>query len=113
MSISPKKHRQRGDQDQCDCRRDDAALVSEHRVPDGDDDSGAENNPLIKIDPVPRTGYYTVVVSRYNASAGNVNFILRYGRYNTGNPNCQPPTPAGTKPLGASSVQGDVKESKN
>ena len=59
-----------------------------------DDDSGIGLNPLIVIDPVPRTGRYTVVLSRFSGgTTGTVNFTLRYGRYPTGNnPNCLSPT---------------------
>lgn len=66
-----------------------------------DDDSGGGLRPLIKIDPVPRTGRYTVVVSRFSSASGNANFSLRYGRYDGGNPNCDPPSSPGGVGAGA------------
>lgn len=58
-----------------------------------DDDLSGGLRPLIKVDPVPRTGYYTLVLSRFSASAVNASFGIKYGRYNSGNMNCASPSP--------------------
>lgn len=39
-------------------------------------------------------GWYTVHISHFSGSTGAGVFVLRYGRYNSGNPNCSNPTPA-------------------
>jgi hypothetical protein len=52
------------------------------------------NCPLVKIDPAPATGFYTVVVSTNNAAAVDSVFHFGFGHYPTGNTNCAAPTPA-------------------
>jgi hypothetical protein len=49
--------------------------------------------PLIKIDPAPHDGWYSVVVRTTNAVLADAFFGLRIGRYDSGNPNCGTPTP--------------------
>jgi hypothetical protein len=47
--------------------------------------------PLIVMDPVPITGWYTVSVSYFELEDIDGRFTLEYGRYGSGNPNCQAP----------------------
>jgi hypothetical protein len=68
-----------------------------------DDRGGGDLRPLVKIDATPNNGWYTVHLARFDGSAVNANFVLLYGRYNTGNVNCSNPTggfvaPVATKP---------------
>ena len=69
-----------------------------------DDDSGGNLRPLIKIDPTPVTGYYVVALSHFAGFPEDITFTLRYGRYASGNPNCNNPTPASLN-----SVTGEAK----
>lgn len=48
--------------------------------------------PLVKIDPAPASGFYTVMVSSATGAAINTDFHLVYGQYNAGNVNCSGPT---------------------
>lgn len=57
-----------------------------------DDRSGGDLRPLIKMTPTSNNGWYTVHLAHFNGSAVNANFVLLYGRYNRGNPNCASPT---------------------
>lgn len=60
-----------------------------------DDDSGQGFEPLIKAATAGGPdGWYTLQVSHFggNAPFGSYDFTLRYGRYNSGNPNCAGPT---------------------
>ena len=59
------------------------AALSDDRDFDGED-----FRPLIAVDPVPWTGWYTVVVSYFDLDNRRVKFNLKYGRYPSGNPNC-------------------------
>ncbi len=55
-------------------------------------------------------GWYTLQVSHWNGANVIADFTLRYGRYNSGNPNCSSVTP----PLVTSEIQGDdLKSSGN
>lgn len=60
-------------------------------VNDDRDFDGGDLRPLIVLDPVPATGWYTVVVSYFDWAALVSKFNLKYGRYPTGNPNCAEP----------------------
>ena len=51
------------------------------------------NLPLVKINPAPASGLYTVVVSSSTGAPINTDFHLLFGQYNAGNVNCAPPTP--------------------
>jgi hypothetical protein len=58
-----------------------------------DDRAGAsDRRPLVKIGSAPNNGWYTVHLARFDGGAVNANFVLLYGRYNGGNPNCLNPT---------------------
>jgi hypothetical protein len=57
-------------------------------VVDDRDFAGGDTRPLIVIDPVPTTGWYTVSVSFFDWGPTLAKFVLKYGRYGTGNPNC-------------------------
>ena len=48
-------------------------------------------------------GWYTLQVSHYNGGNVIADFTLRYGRYNSGNPNCSSVTP----PLATSEIKAD------
>jgi hypothetical protein len=62
-------------------------------VSDDRDGVGGDLRPLIMVDPVPWTGWYTVAVSYFDFDNRRVKFNLKYGRYPSGNPNCtQDPT---------------------
>jgi len=64
--------------------------------PDGtvwrNDDTGGLL-PEIRANPTPSTGWYTVHLNHFAGSAVDATATLRYGRYNSGNPNCASPTP--------------------
>lgn len=66
-------------------------------APDGtrwrDDDGGGSNRPLVKANTTVN-GWYTVHISQFAGGTGAGNFTLRYGRYNSGNPNCATPSAA-------------------
>ena len=57
-----------------------------------DDDGGPGNFPLVKAN-TDVDGWYTVHVNDFAGGGGAAIFTLRYGRYNSGNPNCSSPTP--------------------
>jgi hypothetical protein len=61
------------------------------------DDSGVSscsNCPLVKVDPTPDPGWYTLQISTWNGASIEGNFILLYGLYNSGNPDCASSTVA-------------------
>ena len=47
-----------------------------------------DTRPLLRLDDLAATGWYTVLVSRQGAGNEVVRFRLDYGRYPGGNPNC-------------------------
>lgn len=55
-----------------------------------DDDGGVGLNPLVKAN-TPVRGWYTLPISSFNAAGSTGNFTAKYGRYNSGNPNCNAP----------------------
>lgn len=57
-------------------------------ISDDRDFDGGDVRPLITVDPVPWTGWYTVMVSYYDHLSIDGRFVLEYGRYPTGSPNC-------------------------
>ena len=57
-------------------------------INDDRDFEGDDFRPLIVIDPVPATGWYTVAVSYFDFGPVVGKFILMYGRYPGGNANC-------------------------
>jgi hypothetical protein len=57
---------------------------------DDRDFDGGDFRPLFGLDPVPFTGWYTVVVSYFDLDNRVARFNLRYARYRGGNPNCLP-----------------------
>jgi hypothetical protein len=67
-------------------------------APDGtvfrnDDRNGVlDRRPLVKIGSAPNNGWYTVHVAQFAGAATEINFVLLYGRYPGGNPNCATPT---------------------
>ncbi len=64
-----------------------------------------DQRPRIVVDPVPRTGFYTVLLNFFNGLGPGGSFTLRYGIYNTGNVNnCSDPTAISSQPV------SDVKE---
>ena len=58
-----------------------------------DDREPTDTRPLFFDDPMPATGWYTVAISYWDWAPTTAKFILKYGRYPTGNPNC-PVVPA-------------------
>src|SRR4051794_13475271 len=75
------------------------AVAPNGNVYRNDDRNGAtDRRPLVKVDPSPNNGWYTVSVSQFAGTAVQSNFTLNIQRLPTGNVNCQPATPA----LGAS-----------
>lgn len=53
-----------------------------------DDDGGTGTQPLVKIASAPNDGWYTVHLASFSGSAIGANFVLLYGRYTSGNANC-------------------------
>jgi hypothetical protein len=49
---------------------------------------GGDTRPLLFFDPLPWTGWYTVIVSHFDHAPVTGRFTLEYGRYPTGNANC-------------------------
>lgn len=71
-----------------------------------DDRNGpADRRPLIQAI-TDATGWYTLQVSSFNGTGVEDNFILKYGRYANGNPNCATPTTA----LRTADLRGSVVE---
>ncbi len=68
-------------------------------VVDDRDFDGGDLRPLIVVDPVPISGWYTVSVSYFDLVDQDGRFTLDYGRYPTGNPNCQVPTAVAAQQL--------------
>jgi hypothetical protein len=56
-----------------------------------DDRDVGDFRPLVFVDPVPQTGWYTVAISYFDYDTVVARFELEYGRYPTGNENCVPP----------------------
>jgi len=72
------------------------------RIWRNDDRSASNSRPLIRaITDI--NGWYTLQVSHSTGADVIADFTLRYGRYNSGNPNCSPVTP----PLITSEIQKD------
>ena len=61
-----------------------------------DDDSSAScgNCPIVKIDPAPVTGYYTVIANHWAGSPVTVDFLASIARQSSGSSACTSPTPA-------------------
>jgi hypothetical protein len=59
-----------------------------------DDGSGGGvfNNPLVKINPTPSSGWYTVTINNWAGTASYADFVLAYGRYSVNNANCSSAT---------------------
>jgi hypothetical protein len=60
------------------------------------DDNGGHSGscaacPQIQIDPTPRRGFYTVIISGAAGQATNADFRLSYFRLQTGSPSCSSP----------------------
>lgn len=55
---------------------------------------GCPNCALIKIDPAPASGFYTMVVSSADGTPVDTDFHVLFGQYPTGSPNCAGVTPA-------------------
>jgi hypothetical protein len=49
---------------------------------------GRALNPVVKIASAPNNGWYTVRIGQFAGTAVDANFVVAYGRYNAGNPNC-------------------------
>ena len=71
-----------------------------------DDRSGTDQRPLVKVNGTER-GFYTVQVSTSAGNAVESDFVLAFGRYNLGNPNCAQPTqPAAAEVAGPAAGAG-------
>lgn len=57
-------------------------------VSDDRDFDGGDFRPLFLVDPVPGTGWHTVVISYFDLGPPVGKFVLKYGRYPGGNANC-------------------------
>lgn len=73
-----------------------------------DDRSATNARPLVKIASAPRDGWYTVHIAQFNGAAVNADFILLYGRYPGGNPNCS----GGTQPFALTPFSTQEEELK-
>jgi hypothetical protein len=74
-----------------------AVLVAPNGNVFRNDDSGLTGCltcPLLKVNPTPgpNRGFYTLQISHFAGSPVTANFVLMYGLYNLGNPNCSAPT---------------------
>lgn len=70
-----------------------AAPVAPFAASSDDRDAG-DTRPLLMLDMLPWTGWYTVVVAFEDVGNTVVRFRLDYGRYPGGNSNCQAPAAA-------------------
>ena len=61
------------------------------------DRSSGDTRPLVRVDGLDVTGWYTVVIGFEEAGNTVVRFRLDYGRYTAGNINCAPSTAAATQ----------------
>jgi hypothetical protein len=83
---------------------------------DYDDDRDLENDdfrPLYLLDPVPATGWWTVAVSYWDWAPTVAKFVLKYGRYPSGNPNCAAATASSAsrlKSLGVNTSKAPVSK---
>lgn len=76
-----------------------------------DDDSGVDLKPRIEVDPTPNKGWYTLVIGHWQGYGGSTkSFTVKYGRYNSGNPNCSDATTLSS--LSATSLQGEEDDCK-
>ena len=74
-----------------------------------DDDSNGNLLPIVKIASAPNFGWYTVQIAHFNgAPQTNLDFVMKYGRYNNGNPNCANPTQPFSLPHGAQAKDPSV-----
>lgn len=53
---------------------------------------GVLANPLVKINGVPNSGWYSVSINHWIGTASYADFVMTYGRYNIANMNCSAPT---------------------
>jgi len=83
-----------------------APAVNYFGLSDDRDFDGGDFRPAIGVDPVPWTGWYTVAISYYDYDDRPAKFNLIYGRYPSGNPNCQPPPTAAGKSARPPAAQG-------
>ena len=58
----------------------------------GSSDDVVGTRPIFGLDPVPGTGWWTVVISYFDYDPRISRFTLEYGRYNGGNLNCSQAT---------------------
>jgi hypothetical protein len=84
--------------------QDTALLLSSPSVNANDyiddrDFDGGDLRPLYLLDPVPATGWYTVIISYFDWGPAVSKFTLKYGRYPGGNANCAAPATAATGSL--------------
>ena len=54
--------------------------------------SPCANCALVKIDPAPESGFYSVIVSSTNGAVVDTDFHLLFGQYNHSNVSCAAPT---------------------
>jgi hypothetical protein len=64
-----------------------------------DDRDVGDFRPLVFVDPVPQTGWYTVAISYWEYDTVVARFELEYGRYPGGNENCVAPPAAANAQL--------------
>jgi hypothetical protein len=57
-----------------------------------DDDSGGSLRPLVKINPTPNNGWYTVSINNFAGNAVSANFTLTLQRLGLNNASCLPAT---------------------
>jgi hypothetical protein len=71
------------------------------------DDRPGSLLPLVAIANAPNNGWYTVQLAHFAGNGIDTNFVLLYGRYNGGNPNCA----GGTAPFSAQALEAEDDES--
>ena len=64
-------------------------FVYESEIWDDRDFDGGDFRPLFTYDPLPYTGWHTIVISYFDYDDRVGRFTLEYGRYPSGNVNCQ------------------------
>lgn len=84
------------------------------RAPNGtiyrnDDGSGGGlfNNPVVKINGAPSSGWYSVSINHWSGLATYTDFVMMYGRYNVGNGNCSNPTLPSSSPVARDAGKAD------
>jgi hypothetical protein len=85
-------------------------IAPDNSVFRNDDRVLGDTRPLVKIDPAPREGWYTVHIASHIGTALTEDFVLLYGRYNHSNHNCTDATAVAAAATPNAKPQGAVED---